>query len=155
MAHWRLADESDREAIVAMCLALYAEDPSEQPMSAARISQTLRSFREEPTRGRAVVLEVDGVCVGYALLASFWSNELGGEICTIDELYVKPALRGNGYGTALVRSLSSAEGLWPRRPVALELETTPDNRRARSLYQRLGFTEKRNTTFRLFVAERR
>lgn len=152
MATWRPAEE-DGETIVAMCLALYAEDPSEHPMSADRVNRTLGSLREQPTRGQAVVLDVDGQCLGYALLASFWSNELGGEICTIDELYVKPEIRGNGHATTLLRSLSSGDGLWPRRPVALELETTPDNVRARSLYRRLGFTDKRNTTLRLVVSK--
>lgn len=153
MTHWRPADERDSDSIIAMCLALFTEDPGERPISAVQIGQTLRVFREEPTRGRAVVLDANGQCVGYALLASFWSNELGGEICTLDELYVQPAWRSRGYATKLVQILASGEGIWPRRPVALELESSPSNVRARSLYRRLGFSERRNTTLRFILAK--
>jgi ribosomal protein S18 acetylase RimI-like enzyme len=35
--------------------------------------------------------------------------------------------------------------------VALELETTPTNAKARAFYERVGFTLKRNATLRLVV----
>ena len=56
----------------------------------------LAKLREEPNRGRAVICDVEGRTVGYALLISFWSNELGGEVCYIDELFVAPLYRGRG-----------------------------------------------------------
>jgi hypothetical protein len=40
-----------------------------------------------------VVCDVERRTVGYALLISFWSNELGGEVCNIDELFVAPVYR--------------------------------------------------------------
>jgi ribosomal protein S18 acetylase RimI-like enzyme len=148
MPHWRPARPEDDDAIVAMSLALYHGDP---PVTAAHVRQTLVTFRDQPIRGRALVLDVDGAPGGYAFLVSFWSNELGGEICTIDELYVGEAARSRGYATHLVEALWSTPSLWPRVPVALELEVSPANVRARALYERLGFTVKRNTTMRLHV----
>ena len=94
-----------------------------------------------------MLAEVDGVVVGYALLVSFWSNEYGGEICAIDELYVKPSHRSRGVSTSLFDEVIGDRMLWPGHPVALELEVTPDNDRARALYERLGF-RARNTTLR-------
>ncbi|HXS17016.1 MAG TPA: GNAT family N-acetyltransferase [Polyangiaceae bacterium] len=152
MTHWRRAEASDSESIVAMCLELYAEDPGVRPVDAADVRRTLETLSAEPARGSAVVLDADGHCAGYALLVSFWSNELGGEICVIDELYVEPAARGNGHATELLRALSSGVGPVQRRVVALELESTPSNQRARSLYLRVGFKAKRNTTLRLVLA---
>lgn len=149
MTHWRAATADDDEAIVAMSLALYDEDPSPLPVSAAQVRATLERLRSEPVRGRALVLEIDGTRAGYALLVSFWSNELGGEICTIDELYVAPALRGRRHATRFMESLIAGESSWPGRPVALELEVSPDNARALRLYERLGWRVKRNTTMRL------
>jgi len=153
MTGWRRARAGDHDAIVGMCLALYAEDPGTQPVSAEQIRRTLSTMEREPTRGLAAVLEVDGQVAGYALLASFWSNELGGEICTIDELYVDRPWRGRGHATGLITALRDGGGeLWGKRPVALELEITPANARARALYERLGFRAKRNTTMRLALA---
>ena len=148
MVAWRAASSSDDDAIIAMYRALYEEDPGPEPVAIVRIRRTLARFRDRPESGRAVVLHADGRSVGYALLIPFWSNELGGEICTVDEIYVQPAWRGQGYASALITSLSTASNLWPEQPVALELEITPTNARARALYERLGFSIKKNTTMR-------
>jgi GNAT superfamily N-acetyltransferase len=143
---WRPARKDEDEVIVRMCLALYTEDPG-QPVARTQICQTLEAFRAEPGRGRAVMLEVGGELVGYALLAAFWLNEYGGEICIVDELYVECAHRNRGLGTSLFDAIFEDRALWPREPVALELEVTPSNTRARSLYERLGFGAK-NITLR-------
>lgn len=148
MAAWRPATPADDEAIVAMSLDLYAHDPAPGTVSAAQIRQTLATLRDQPLRGHAVVLDANGVRAGYAFLMSFWSNELGGEICTIDEVYIAAEWRGRGHATALVRSLESGGPLWPGVPAALELEVSPANHRALALYERLGFRVKRNATMR-------
>lgn len=140
MDGWRRAVQDDDEHLVTMCLALNREDPGEQRVSAAQVLRTLTALREQPTRGIAVVLERAGARVGYALLIAFWSNEIGGEICCVDEIYVAPEARGQGHCSALIEALAHAEGLWPGSAVALALEVTPRNARALALYQRLGFT---------------
>ena len=137
---WRAATSDDDEAIVRLSLALFAEDPSPEIITADQVRRTLIAFREHPVRERAVVLEIDGRIAGYAFLINYWSNELGGEICTIDELYVEADLRGRGYGTSLIASL--------RDFVALELEVTPANAKAQALYERLGFRVKKNAVMR-------
>lgn len=133
--------------MVALSLALYREDPSPEPISPEQVQATLQTLRNEPHRGLTVVLEVQGEVAGYAFLIRFWSNELGGEVVTIDELYVRPADRGQGQATTLLEELSGPESLWPSPAVALSLEVTPDNHRARALYERLGFRGK-NLTLR-------
>ena len=150
---WRPASPDEDEAIVAMGLALVAEDPG-QPVDASQLRRTLTRFRQEPPRGRAIVAVLaDGAQpvpsqpIAYAFLVSFWSNEYGGEICAIDELYVLPVYRGRGIATQLLTSVADDRNLWPRRPVALEIESTPANTRARALYERLGFAV-RNATLR-------
>src|SRR5262245_41284059 len=136
---WRDALSGDDEAIVRMCVSLNAEDPGPEPVPSDNVRRTLRALRETPTRGRAVVLEIDGRVSGYALLISFWSNELGGEVCVIDELYVEPEQRGKRHATRLLEALAARREPWVEDAVALALETTPDNVRARRLYERVGF----------------
>jgi GNAT superfamily N-acetyltransferase len=138
---WRPATPNDDDAIVSMCLALNAEDPGPLPVPTDHMRRTLDVLRKKPDRGRALVLESEGAQIGYALLIAFWSNELGGEVCEIDELYVEPTHRGRGHATELIRDLArksvrSFEGI-----VALALETTPANVHARRLYARLGFQD--------------
>jgi len=139
---WRLAAPSDDEAVVRMCLGLNAEDPGPWPVPREKIELTLRALREEPARGRAVVLDRSGRVCGYALLISYWSNELGGNIDIIDELYVDPDRRGSGHATRLIESLADGSGPVGAGVVALALEVSPGNVRARRLYERLGFEGK-------------
>jgi GNAT superfamily N-acetyltransferase len=137
---WRLATPADDDAIVASSLALYVEDPSPERVDDAQVRRTLVALRAEPLRGRAVVLDVDDRVAGHAFLIAFWSNELGGDVCTLDELYVAPRARGAGHASALIESLARGH-LYPGA-VALQLEVTPRNADAMRLYQRLGFAGK-------------
>jgi GNAT superfamily N-acetyltransferase len=130
-------------------LALYEEDPAPTPVTLAGALRTLRKLEAEPVRGRAV-LHGDGFGIdAYALLCSFWSNELGGEVCIVDELYVVPSARHRGIASRLIAGLAGRELAWFRDAVALELEVTPGNVRARALYARLGFAAYKNALMRL------
>ncbi len=142
---WRLAVDADEAAIIDLSRRLYEEDPSSEPVPIQHTARTLARLRAEPVRGRAIVLAGDSGVVGYALLISFWSNELGGETVEVDELYVAAEHRSRGLASELLRSLGSGSGPWPGRPVALGLQVTPDNARAKELYLRLGFKERKNT----------
>lgn len=137
---WRAARPADDDAITRMCMALYREDPGPAAVPMENIQRTLASLCSEPYRGRVVVLDVDGTVHGYALLISFWSNELGGEACVVDEIYVDPAYRGRGYATRLFDELVARTGACTSSAtVALALEVSPGNVRARQLYERMGF----------------
>lgn len=135
--------------MIELCLRLYEEDPAERPVAPEAIRRTFEVLRAEPVRGRVLccVTEDGGerLLVGYAILVSFWSNELGGETCEIDELFVVASWRGRGLATELLERLQDERSLWPRRPVALCLQVTPDNARARALYERMGFRVRKNT----------
>lgn len=134
---WRPATESDDDVLVEMCLGLYQEDPGPLPGDARPMLETLATLRREPWRGRAVVFDVGQQVVGYALLIAYWSNEFGGEVCAVDELYVVRDFRGRGHGTALFEAIERGD-VWPAPVVAVALGITPGNTRARRLYQRLG-----------------
>jgi ribosomal protein S18 acetylase RimI-like enzyme len=135
---WRIAQPADDAAVVEMCVRLYEEDPGLVPVPPENMIATLRTLRQEPFRGRAVVLDMQEQISGYALLMVFWSNELGGEICEVDELFVAADHRNQGHGTALFNAIAQGD-LWPAPVTAIVLGTTPDNVPARRLYERLGF----------------
>jgi len=135
---WRLAIESDDDVLADMCPELYREDPGPLRSDARHMRETLATLRREPWRGRAVVLEVGLQVVGYALLIAYWSNEFGGEVCAVDELYVSREFRSRGYGAALFEAIEGG-AIWPAPLVAVALGITRGNTRARRLYERLGF----------------
>lgn len=134
-----------------MCVALNRDDPGLAPVPEAHTRATLLALRTDPVRGRAVILELEGKTAGYAFLISYWSNELGGEICSIDEIYLKKEFRGRGHGRAFILNLMSSDSIWPGKPVSFELEVSPNNTKARTLYEDLGFRPIRNSRLRFVV----
>jgi ribosomal protein S18 acetylase RimI-like enzyme len=147
---WTLADIKDDEKIVMMCRELNREDPGSYPVPESHTRKTLICLREQPVRGRALVYKIAGSAQAYAFLISFWSNEVGGQICFIDELFVMPEFRNRGISKELISALIAGNhDFWPGERVALDLEVTPDNQRARGLYTRLGFKPARNANMRM------
>jgi GNAT superfamily N-acetyltransferase len=146
---WRPARPEDDSQILEMCLELYREDPGPKPVPPEQTARTLARFRAEPQRGLACVLELKGKVEGYAFLASFWSNELGGEICTLDEFFVRFGQRGHGHGREFLQQLTAESAFWPGKAVAFDLETTPANQSALAFYASLGFRPAKNTHMRL------
>ena len=138
---WRIAAERDFARIIEMNERLNLEDPSESTsLDRAMMQRTLTEIATNPIRGAVAVLASGPHLCGYALLISFWSNEFGGEVCVIDELYVEPEFRGRGFATELVQSLvRGASPIWPRRTVRISIEAYRSNPRAKALYEKLGF----------------
>lgn len=104
------------------------------------VSLCFQGFEQELTKlesmyaapsGTLLLLEQDGRylgCVGV--------RALGGE-CEMKRLYVKPELRGQGWGRRLTESASArARALGYRR---LFLDTLPAMTEARALYAGMGF----------------
>jgi GNAT superfamily N-acetyltransferase len=83
-------------------------------------------------------LEIQNQLSGYALLIAYWSNEFGGDICAVDELFIVPEHRSQGYGKSLFADIAQGD-LWPAPIGAIAVGVTPGNVRARRLYERLGF----------------
>ena len=145
---WKISEPKHDSKVIELCQALYREDPSTNPSPDGTIEKTISELRKNPTRGMTLALEVNQEVVGYALLISFWSNELGGEVCFVDELYVHPKARGQGFATELIQLLSQKNNPWNRTAVALQLEVTPKNEKAFALYSRLGFKNVENVSMR-------
>ena len=145
---YRTAARADHPTLVGFMRQLYEEDPAERPVPEEHFRRTLLELEQHPERGTILMMQKDQQIVGYAVLINYWSNECGGNILTIDELFVAKSMRGQGLGTDFVRHVIQTR---LNDFVALRLEVTPANVRARRLYERLGFSSLKNETlqFRL------
>ena len=140
---YRTMRAGDQEVVKGMILAFYEEAGGGEFMNAGMVERTFEQLARHPDYGSVVVFEAEGRLIGYALLINFWSNEYGGIVLNIDELYVVPEGRGGGVGTAFLNHLAAGHlGDY----VALKLEVLPYNRRALRLYEKLGF-EKSDRDF--------
>ncbi len=130
----------DFEAFGRMVLTLYTEDPEGEPVTVDKIRLTVKEAEEHPDKLMIVMFEHEGSIIGYSILTFFWSNEHGGDIINIDEVFVEPAYRSQGIGTAFINSLF---GRFPSA-IALKLEVSQSNHRAKRGYERVGFTDAPN-----------
>jgi ribosomal protein S18 acetylase RimI-like enzyme len=133
-----------------MMYGLYREDPATKKITDRNISRTVRELRSNPAKGNILVFEQERALIGYAILIFYWSNEYGGDILHVDELYVKPEHRGRGIATCLFKQLLKAK----YGAVALQLEVTPRNTRAMRYYCKKGFRKSRNDHLILTVARK-
>lgn len=123
-----------------MIVSLYREDPEGESINEEKIKRTIAESRNNPGKLRIYMFRQENDNVGYAILVYFWSNEYGGDIINIDELYVKETCRNQGIGTEFLSFVERMDN-----KAALQLETTPSNSRALGYYRRLGFVPSGNT----------
>ncbi len=128
---------ADRQCYLAMCKEFYSGDAVLHPVPEEYFQRTFDALMEHSPYAAAYIIEQDGETAGYALLAKSFSQEAGGIVVWIEELYIRPAFQGHGLGTAFFRFLEEQEGETVRR---YRLEYEPDNIRGAALYRRLGFT---------------
>ncbi|HMQ50298.1 MAG TPA: GNAT family N-acetyltransferase [Saprospiraceae bacterium] len=131
----------DADEVSAMMLDLYVGDPGGAPMSLDKTRATFAALLDKPDRGNILVMEREGAIVGYSVLINFWSNEYGGNLLHIDELYVKAAYRSQGIASQFVHYLREQQF---NNLVGMMLEVSDINDQARKLYYNLGFKQHKN-----------
>lgn len=84
------------------------------------------------------MIESDGNAAGYALVSLMYSNESGGLVLWIEEVYLLAAYRGSGLGKELFRFLETE---YDGKAVRFRLEAEAANEHAIGLYGYLGYEE--------------
>ena len=131
----------DAGAVIAMMTALYEEDASGY-VSPDHFRRTVDTLLAEPHRGTVVVFDLpDAPRIGYAILIPYWSNEFGGPMVEVDELFVRAEFRARGVGRAFIAWIERER---PHGATVIELEVTPDNHKAQEFYRSVGFTRRAN-----------
>jgi GNAT superfamily N-acetyltransferase len=104
------------------------------------VAVTYRALKAKPEKGRLVVFERGGELVGYAILIFFFSNEFAGDIVDIDEVLVTESARGEGIGRAFFAWIARTY----KKAVGWSLQVRPGNKKARRLYESVGFLTSAN-----------
>lgn len=80
--------------------------------------------------------------IGYVAVSFGWSLEFAGLDGIIDEIYIRPGVRGRGIGSEVLNTLPKA--LADAGLKALHLEVRRDDAAARRLYEKLRFAPREN-----------
>lgn len=126
----------DREIYLELCREFYHSPAVLHPVPEAHFARTFDRILAGSPFVRGYLLEQDGTAAGYALLAVTFSQEAGGEVFWIEELYLRPEFQGRGLGTELFRYLETHR---PKTVARFRLELEPDNRDARPRMNGLVF----------------
>lgn len=149
--HFETMKDLRRQAdVVAMMHSLYSEDEAATPVDRSNFPRTVEQLLRQPACGRIVLFTDAGALCGYALLIPYWSNEFGGTLLFIDEIFVAEEERSRGIATRFFEFLKRER---PFEAVALALEVSPGNARARKLYESLGFTLRSNSMLTLHLSD--
>ena len=127
--------EQDRTDYFRLTEEFYRSDAVWHDVPQEYRERTFEELMRSDRYVQAYMLEQDGQTAGYALTAKTYSQEAGGIVIWIDEIYISPEYRGKGLGKEF---FVFAETLGAAR---LRLEAEPDNERAIVLYRSLGYKE--------------
>ncbi len=89
----------------ALVKGLYDHSPEGQPMSAPKIEATIEYLTRNPDKGSIILFIRHGQVAGYSILIPYWSNEYGGQILFVDELFVKEEFRNQNIGSHFLQYL--------------------------------------------------
>lgn len=125
----------DRDIFLSMLTSFYSSNAVSHNVDPKNFETTFAAIMDKSPFLRALIIEDGGVPAGYALLSFTYSNEAGGMVVLIEEVYVNDACRGKGLGS---RVLEFIEREYPsaRR---FRLEVREDNVKAINLYNRFGY----------------
>ena len=126
----------DMAAYVAMATDFYNSPAVLHSIPQKYIEHTAEAVLDGTPFADIYIFEKNGAPVGYGLLAFTHSQEAGGTVCWLEEIYVVPGERAGGIGGAFIEFIKK------NVPAArYRLEVEPDNGRVKALYHRHGFEE--------------
>ena len=92
----------DKIDFIKMCMDFYNTDGVDHSIPVSNMEKTFNLLMEGLDFAKAYVCEKNNKTVGYILLALTYSNEAGGMVVWLDEIYVKPEFRSQGIGSELI-----------------------------------------------------
>ena len=126
----------DFEQVLSMMVTFYASDALLIHPEEAVLRKTLTDALSGTPYLEAFGFEVKGQLVGYGMVAMSYSTEAGGLCAWIEDIYIEPEHRSQGYGSSFL------EFVWERyrsRVARVRLEAEPENTRAMAVYRKAGF----------------
>ncbi len=133
---YRKIEPEDREIYIQLSKEFYSSDAVLHAIPDENFEKTFELLMKGTPYADCYIFEHDGEAAGYALLAKTWSNEAGGIVIWLEEIYIREKFRGKGIGTDFFAYLDSIADT-----ARLRLEAEPDNKAAIRLYKRTGFRE--------------
>ncbi len=132
----RKATSEDKELYMKLTDAFYHSEAVLHPVPDAHREAMWTELMRSNDYAECFFIEKDGVTAGFLLLAYTFSQESGGKVAWVEEIYIYPEYRSQGLGTKFFEFIKKEiEPHFSR----IRLEVEPDNFKAKKLYESLGF----------------
>ena len=131
----RPATTRDIARLIELMKGFYAE--SGYVLDEPHAREAFAALLADPRLGRVWMIEGAAGDAGYVVVTFAFGMEYGGLMAAVDDLYLQPAARNQGLGTAAlaeVRDFCVAQGIR-----GITVEVAADNGAARTAYERTGF----------------
>ncbi|WP_317054476.1 MULTISPECIES: GNAT family N-acetyltransferase [Roseovarius] len=138
MTRLTLAKMEDLDRVLPLVAAFHEEEGVEQDEATRRAA--LVPLLEGSPHGCVYLAGPTRAPIGYVIVTFGWSVEFGGLDGFLDEIYIRPGVRGRGIGSEILISLPktlAAAGM-----KAIHLEVNKDNAQARSVYEKMHFSPR-------------
>ncbi|MCX7559583.1 GNAT family N-acetyltransferase [Sulfitobacter sp. F26204] len=138
-----LAKPEHLDKVATLCANFHAETGISQSDEIRRAA--LAPLLEGSPYGAIYLIGPPRAAIGYMVLCFGWSIEFGGLDAILDELYIRPGVRGRGIATESLIALPRALAEGGLRAVHLEVDR--ENAAALKLYARAGFKPREKYMF--------
>jgi diamine N-acetyltransferase len=135
---FRLATADDLNTIIPMMRALQDDDPWSCAFDESVVRGTLRGLLQDCSLGRVWLICANHEPLGYIVMTFDYSLEYRGKGAWLDELFVKPAVRGKGIGSEALEFFENAAREQGVSVIYLEVN---HGNPALELYRKLGFED--------------
>lgn len=85
--------QSNYNELLHMMIKLYKDKIQQQSISLDKIQKNIKHYPIRLQLDKILLFKQHRKIIGYALLINYWSNEYGGDIVYVDELFVKESYR--------------------------------------------------------------
>lgn len=136
MIEFKLVTQSSRDDYIRMAREFYPTGAVMHPVDDLHFEAGFAELMRSDEYMFSHIFIYDGAVAGYALISKTFSQEAGGMVWWIEEIYILPQYRGKGIGSKYLRHLLDTR---PPSVKRFRLEVELENEGAVALYRRLGF----------------
>lgn len=126
----------DRETYITLVREFYRAGVTLEVIDNKNIEITFDELMRSDVYAEGYMIEYEGKKAGFALLAKTFSQEAGGLVIWLEELYIRPEYRSKGLGSEFFEYLEKNADSRIKR---IRLEVEKENTRVVKLYEKLGF----------------
>lgn len=138
MTALHLARPEDIDRLLPMITAFHAEQGIDTTDATRRAG--LEPLLDGSPHGVAYLIGPQRAPIGYVIISFGWALEFGGMDGFVDEIFIRPGVRGRGIGSEVLTSLPKA--LAGAGLKALHLEVKKEDNQTRRFYSRLRFQDR-------------